>query len=174
MQHFIHERIEIIMYFQTNCQLSKFMIRDIPFKTKFTLFVKTRGTLDSASLENHHNNGPNSWSHSWPKTLLGRCMSKFRQMANTRGRFMLYIRLLYIHMLLNAYKRDCLGLLWQTISMYRMCYICVCLYIHCVRHVHHCLKVKRILTMATGGISIQWIDLKFCTSIRKRFLYGQM
>ena len=81
-------------------------------------------------------------------------MSKFRHMANTRGHFMLYIRLLYIHMLWNAYKRDCLGLLWQTISMYRMCYIWICLYIHCVRHVHHCLKVKIILTMATGGMVV--------------------
>ena len=45
------KRISIIGYFQTHCQLSKFTIRDMPFKTKLTSLVNTRGLTESASLK---------------------------------------------------------------------------------------------------------------------------
>ena len=48
---FLNKRIWIIRYFQTHCQLSKFPIRDMPFKTKFTALVNARGLADSASLK---------------------------------------------------------------------------------------------------------------------------
>ena len=47
------------------------MIRDMLFPTKFTSLINTRGLIDSASLENHHNNRPNIGSQEWPKTFLG-------------------------------------------------------------------------------------------------------
>ena len=44
------------------------------FPTKFTSLINTRGLIDSASLENHHNNRPNrSGNHKWPETFLERC-----------------------------------------------------------------------------------------------------
>ena len=48
---FLNKRIWIIRYFLTHCQLSKFPIRDMPFKTKFTALVNARGLTDSASLK---------------------------------------------------------------------------------------------------------------------------
>ena len=48
---FLNKRIWIHRYFQTHCQLSKFPIRDMPFKTKFTALVNARGLTDSASLK---------------------------------------------------------------------------------------------------------------------------
>ena len=125
--------------------------------------------MDSASLENHPYNGRNSRSHNWP--LLGRCMSKFHQMANTRDHFMLYIRLLFIHMLLNAYKRDWFGLLYQTISMYPMCDMCICLYIRCVRHGKLCWNVKIILAMATGGMVVFQFN-KLIWNFVRRYVRG--
>ena len=47
---FLNKRIWIIRYFQTHCQLSKFPIRDMPFKTKCTALVNSRGLTDSAWL----------------------------------------------------------------------------------------------------------------------------
>ena len=48
---FLNKRIWIIRYFQTHCQLSKFPIRDMPFKTKFAKLVNARGLTESASLK---------------------------------------------------------------------------------------------------------------------------
>ena len=55
-----HRGIWMIKYVQTYCQLSKLMARDMPVKTKLTSLVNMRGLIDSASLENHHNNSRNS------------------------------------------------------------------------------------------------------------------
>ena len=44
------------------------------FPTKLTSLINTRGLIDSASLENHHNKSHNSGSHKWPKTFWGRCV----------------------------------------------------------------------------------------------------
>ena len=43
------------------------------FPTKFTSPINTRGLVDCASLENHHNNRRNSGGHKWSKTYFGRC-----------------------------------------------------------------------------------------------------
>ena len=51
----------------------KFIIRDMLFPTKLTSSIKTRGLIDSATVEHHHNNRRNSGSHKWPKTFFGRC-----------------------------------------------------------------------------------------------------
>ena len=48
----------------------KFIIRDMIFPTKLTSLINTWGLIDSASLENHHNNRRNSGGHKWPKTFL--------------------------------------------------------------------------------------------------------
>ena len=39
------------------------------FPTTFTSLINTRGLIDSASLESHHNKSRNSGSHKWPKTF---------------------------------------------------------------------------------------------------------
>ena len=41
--------------------------------TKLTSLINTRGLIDNASLENHHNKSHNSGSHKWPKTFFRRC-----------------------------------------------------------------------------------------------------
>ena len=66
--------VQIIKDFWTHCKLLKFIIWDMLFPTKLTSLINTRGLIDSASLENHHNNRRNSGSHKWPKTFFGRCM----------------------------------------------------------------------------------------------------
>ena len=48
---FFNKRIPIIRCFQTHCQLSKFTILDMLFKTKLTSLVNTRGLTDNASLK---------------------------------------------------------------------------------------------------------------------------
>ena len=48
---FLNKWIWLIRCFQTHCQLSKFTIRDMPFKTKFTTLVDARGLADTASLK---------------------------------------------------------------------------------------------------------------------------
>ena len=55
----------------------KFIKWDMLFPAKLTSLINTRGLIDSASLENHHNNRRNSGSHKWPKTFLGWCISLF-------------------------------------------------------------------------------------------------
>ena len=67
------EWVQITKYFQTHCTLLKFIIRDMLFPTKLTSLINTLGLIDSASLENHHNNRRDSGSHKWPKTFFGRC-----------------------------------------------------------------------------------------------------
>ena len=44
-------------------------LRYIPFPTKITSLINTRGLVDSDSPENHHNNRRNSESQRWPKTF---------------------------------------------------------------------------------------------------------
>ena len=68
------EWVQITKYFQTHCTLLKFIIRDMLFPTKLTSLINTLGLIDSASLENHHNNRRDSGSHKWPKTFFGRCI----------------------------------------------------------------------------------------------------
>ena len=63
------EWVQIIKYFYTHCKLLKFIIRDMLFLTKLTSLINTLRLLDSASLENHHNNRRNSGSYKWPKTF---------------------------------------------------------------------------------------------------------
>ena len=49
-------------------------IRDtghIFFPTKHISSINTRGLIDCASPENHHNNRRDSGNHKWPKTFLG-------------------------------------------------------------------------------------------------------
>ena len=64
LQHniFLNKRIWIIRCFQTHWQLSKFTIRDMPLKTKFTALVNARGLTDLIVLrkKNHQNNGCNT------------------------------------------------------------------------------------------------------------------
>ena len=48
---FFNKRISIIRCFKTHCQLSKFTIQDMPFKTKLTSLVNTRGLTESESLK---------------------------------------------------------------------------------------------------------------------------
>ena len=47
----------------------KFIIRDMLFPTKLISLINTRGLIDSASLENHHNNRRSSGSHTWSKSF---------------------------------------------------------------------------------------------------------
>ena len=70
---FFYNRLWIIRCFKTHCQLSKFTIQVMPFKTKLTSLVNTRRLIDSASLKYHQNNGRSAGGHNWPKTFLGRC-----------------------------------------------------------------------------------------------------
>ena len=69
-----HNDQHVFVYTECNHKFLKFIIRDMLFPTKLTSLINTRGLIDSASLENHHNNGRDSGSHQWPKTFLGRCM----------------------------------------------------------------------------------------------------
>ena len=71
-----HNDKHVFVYTECNCKLLKFITRDMLFPTKITSLINTRGlmAIDSASLENHHNNRRDSGSHKWPKTFLGRCM----------------------------------------------------------------------------------------------------
>ena len=57
-----HEQIYIFIYFQTYCRLSKFIIRNMSFKTKLT-------SRDRSSLEYHHNDDRKSRGHNWPTTF---------------------------------------------------------------------------------------------------------
>ena len=75
------ERVKM-KYFQTHRKLSKFIIRDMLFPTKITSLFNTRGLIDSASLENHHNNRPKNRSHQWTKTFLGRCIGRKARIWN--------------------------------------------------------------------------------------------
>ena len=65
MNAFLNKRIWIIRYFQTRCQLSKFTIRDKPFKTIFTWLFNMQGLNDSASLKHHQNNDYNTRGHNF-------------------------------------------------------------------------------------------------------------
>ena len=53
LQHriFLNKWIWIIRCFLTHCELPKFTIQDMPFKTKLTALVNGRGLTDSASLK---------------------------------------------------------------------------------------------------------------------------
>ena len=52
-----HNDKNVFVYTECNCKFLKFIIRDMLFPTKLTSLTNTRGLIDSASLENHHNNG---------------------------------------------------------------------------------------------------------------------
>ena len=47
----LNDRIWTIRYFQTHNLLSKFALRNMPFKTSFTSLVNMQGLTDSASLK---------------------------------------------------------------------------------------------------------------------------
>ena len=55
--------------YKSHCQLSKFTIRDMSFKTKVNSLVNKWELADGAWLNNQRNDGRNTGGHKWPETF---------------------------------------------------------------------------------------------------------
>ena len=55
--------------YKSHCQLSKFTIREMSFKTKVNSLVNKWELADGAWLNNQRNDGRNTGGHKWPETF---------------------------------------------------------------------------------------------------------